>query len=272
MKIKLDKLTINYIPDDYSNSSRSTIMFLHGFTGSCGDWSFLFDKLEKRYAPVAIDLPGHGESSSPGNINPYLEESIVEMISEVTDKLKISSLVMCGYSMGGRAALSFAARYPNILDGLILESTSPGIREEEQRLRRIEDDNKLANRIEAEGIYNFIDEWYNQPLFKSIRVNAQLYRKLIEGKKNNNPIGLANSLRGFSTGKMNSHWEDLAKLKFPVLLITGENDTKFSKINDDMLKLFPNAEHLSVQSAGHNVHLENEREFIIFLNSFLSNL
>jgi 2-succinyl-6-hydroxy-2,4-cyclohexadiene-1-carboxylate synthase len=271
MKIKLDNLTINYIPDDFS-SSKIPIMFLHGFTGSSNDWQFLFDGLNDKFTPLAIDLPGHGESSSPEIIDPYLEDSIVKLIHEFLAQLKISSLVICGYSMGGRAALSFAAKYPDKLDGLILESTTAGMDSEDERLQRIKDDNELADRIALVGVENFFDEWYKKPLFKNILENSKLHHKLIEGKKSNDAVGLANTLRGFSTGRMSNHLESLNKLTMPVLLVTGANDVKFSRINENMMQLLPNAEHVPVHSAGHNVHLENEREFIILLNSFLSKL
>lgn len=272
MKIKLDNLTVNYIPDDYSSSSKSTIMFLHGFTGSCEDWRFLFEQLDEKYSPLAVDLPGHGETSAPDRIDPYREESIVDMIGRIIEELNISSLVLCGYSMGGRAALSFAVKYPDKLDGLILESTTAGIEAEEERSVRVEDDIKLADRILNIGIEDFIEEWYNKALFKSLHDNQMLYRRLMESRKNNNPAGLANSLRGFSAGKMNYHGDSLNKIKVPVQLITGEKDLKFSGINKYMQQLLPDAQHISVKSAGHNVHLENEREFIILLNSFLSKL
>lgn len=273
MKIKLDNLTVNYIPDDFNNNSIKTpLLFLHGFTGSSGDWKFLYDQLEKRFTPLAIDLPGHGESSSPELIDHYLENSIVEMINNFLSELNISSLVICGYSMGGRAALSYAAKYSENLLGLILESSTAGIVSEKERSLRIENDEKLAGRILEIGIENFIDEWYNKPLFNSVREKSELYKKLIGGKKINSPIGLANSLRGFSTGRMSNHWGNLHKLTMPVLLMSGENDEKFSKINVEMLKLLTNAEHISVPSSGHIVHLENAADFIILLNSFLSKI
>lgn len=273
MKIKLANQTVNYIPDDFKNNSHKTpLLFLHGFTGSSGDWKFLFDQLDESYTPLAIDMPGHGESSTPDIIDYFLEESIVDMISNVLSELNISSLVICGYSMGGRAALSYAIKYPDNVSGLILESSTPGIISEKDRSLRIDDDEKIAGRILETGMNNFIDEWYNKPLFNSIREKSELYGKLVEGKKINNPIGLANSLRGFSTGRMSNHWGNLKKLTMPVLLMTGENDEKFSKINNEMLKLLPIAEHNIVSSSGHIAHLENAEDFIILLNSFLSKI
>ena len=52
-------------------------------------------------------------------------------------------------------------------------------------------------------------------------------------------IGLANSLRGIGTGSQNSYWEQLKAVNLPVLLITGELDTKFVNISREMEKQFP---------------------------------
>ena len=272
MKIKLDNLTINYIPDDFTSSSKTTVLFIHGFTGSSEDWRFLFDKLDDHFSPVAIDLPGHGRSSSPEKADLYTEESIVDLINNFLAGLNINSVILCGYSMGGRAALSFASKYPDRLKGLILESTTAGIKTQNERLQRAEDDSKLADYILAEGIDKFINDWYNKPLFNSINKSKESLDKLIKGKKNLSPTGLANSLKGFSTGLMKNHWDILEDINMPVLLITGEEDAKFSNINDGMAELLPDARHHTVRSAGHNVHLENEAEFVILLNSFLRKL
>lgn len=272
MKIDPDNHTINFIPSDYNAGRKKPILFLHGFTGSADDWAFLFDKLDDRYAPLAIDLPGHGNSSAPENIEPYLEESIVEQIDKLLHRLKLSSLVLCGYSMGGRAALSFAVKYPEKVEALILESSTAGIIPDDDRRKRIEDDNKLAERILNIGVNRFIEEWYDKPLFRSIRENDELFNKLIAGKKINDAIGLANSLKGFSTGRMSNHWESLMNLAMPLLLVTGENDRKFFEINRRMCELIPGAEHVSIPSAGHIAHLEKDGDFVIFLNSFLSKI
>ena len=131
---------------------------------------------------------------------------------------------------------------------------------------------KLADKILESDIEDFIQEWYDKPLFKSVKDKAEIYKELLENKNFNSAAGLANSLKGFSTGRMNNHWGTLAKLAMPVLLITGEYDEKFANINRDMMRLLPNAEHVSVANAGHIAHLENAADFIILLNSFLSKI
>lgn len=273
MRIILGDLTVNYIPEDFDNlSGKIPILFLHGFTGSSGDWEFLFDKLDNKYTPLAIDLPGHGESSSQEITDNLLEDTIVDLLNSFLTELDISWLVICGYSMGGRAALSFAIKYPRKVSGLILESSTAGILSYEERIIRIKNDEKLAERILEIGVESFIDEWYDNPVFRSIKEKSELYEKLVGGKNIHSPIGLANSLKDYSTGRMRGHWSNLKNLQVPVLLVTGENDEKYSVINRNMLKLLPNAEHVSVPSSGHIAHLENEVDFINLLNSFLKKI
>jgi len=79
-------------------------------------------------------------------------------------------------------------------------------------------------------------------------------------------------LRGFSSGKMTSLWDELSNLNFPTLLITGSMDIKYEFIASRMTKIFPISEHATLQNAGHNVHLEKPKEFIKLVNNFLEKL
>jgi 2-succinyl-6-hydroxy-2,4-cyclohexadiene-1-carboxylate synthase len=91
-----------------------------------------------------------------------------------------------------------------------------------------------------------------------------------EDRTKNSKIGLANSLRGFGSGVMPYLGSELAKLKIPVFLITGELDDKFTLINQNLKKLSPTTKHKLITSAGHNTHLEEPKKFIEAVNSFLS--
>ncbi len=68
---------------------------------------------------------------------------------------------------------------------------------------------------------------------------------------------------------MISVWERLRLLQIPTLLITGEEDKKFTSINTEMVKLIPGAKHVVVENAGHNVHLEKPEVFVNLIKEFL---
>ncbi len=269
MKILFKNLSLNVDTTKFK-PGKPTVLFIHGFSGSSADWADIISGLDYNFSYAAIDLIGHGESSSPPEVKFYKIDSIIEQIKTVIKKLNIDRTILAGYSMGGRAAISFASKYPDIVNGLILESSTAGLREESEREKRIQNDEEIADKINTEGIQQFVDFWMSLPIFNSQKVLP--VEKLDEIKKQklkNNPIGLANSLRGFSTGRMPQLWNQLKNFDFPITLITGELDEKYCAINRKMLNLLPNAEFHVVEGTGHNIHLEKPSEFLILVNRFL---
>jgi len=249
---------------------RKSIIFLHGFTGSANDWKNVATNFNKRFNKVAIDLIGHGKSSSPANIEFYKIDSVVEQIEEVINYLRIKEFILCGYSMGGRVALSYAVKKPNIVKGLILESSSSGIKKIKEREVRKKNDDELAEYILNNPIEDFINKWLDQEIFGTIRrFSNEKIKRIKEEKTKNSRIGLANSLRGFGTGIMPYLDKELKRLNIPVLLLSGQLDSKFTKLNVELNKLIPKSKHVSIQSAGHNIHLEEPSKFIKAVNKYL---
>jgi 2-succinyl-6-hydroxy-2,4-cyclohexadiene-1-carboxylate synthase len=266
MKLKIDDIQFHLLIDEeHLHSNRIPVLFLHGFTGSSYDWNFIFKNLPDKFLPIALDLVGHGQTDSPNNPDEYTCTSIVRHIDSILNHLGIKKIIVAGYSMGGRAALSYSLKHPQKIIAAILESGTAGIEEFEAKKERVEHDLLLAEQIKIEGVESFLEYWLNQPLFNSL----QEIDKLKDNRSRNSVVGLANSLSAFSTGLMNSYWNDLYKLDFPVLLITGGLDEKFTSLNKRMLQLIKNAEHFIVPQTGHNTHLEKPELFTNLVLDFL---
>ena len=258
---------------DFSDKSKSPILFLHGFTGSSNDWKFIYPHLTSEFFPIAIDLPGHGKTTAPNDLKYFSTESYVEVINQVANYFDIGKIIIVGYSMGGRAALQFANKYPERIKALILESSTAGIENQKERVSRVRIDSELADSLTENGISKFVDQWMELPFFQSLEsLSDEEYSKIVFNKKNNSTTGLSNSLKGFSTGKMPSVWDRLSSFDFPTLLIVGALDRKYVRINKSMSEKFPNSELKIIPDVGHNTHLENKNEFIILVNNFLRNL
>ena len=272
MKVQLsDEIIYNVVFDEDKLSKDSLpVVFLHGFSGSSKDWEFISDKLPSRFTPIAIDLLGHGETSSPENVEEYYFLRQNSYLKKIFEKLNISNCILTGYSMGGRAALTFTFANPGLVQALILESSTAGIPDFEERLAREELDEQLADRIELFGIDKFVDYWMNISLFNSLKnIPEAKYAEVISHKLNNNKVGLANSLRGFGTGTMPPLWNELINIRQKVFLITGELDEKFTGLNLKMKEELPDSGHYIIQNAGHNVHLEKPEDFINLINYIL---
>jgi len=258
---------------NYVLPNKTPILFLHGFTGSAEDWSFITNKLNDTFFPIAIDLPGHGKTETNNTITSYSTNSHIKIVESVFSHFNISKAIIVGYSMGGRTALSFAVKNPKKVVALILESSTAGIENKVERDSRIKIDSEIADNILIDGIDTFVQYWLDLPFFKSLKsLSKKEHSHLVEQKRKNSTTGLANSLKGFSTGKMPSLWCKLNKLSFPTLLIAGRFDRKYVRINEAINQAIQNSELSIVENCGHNTHLENPKEFTILVNSFFNNL
>ena len=272
MKLKVDGIQFNLIPDNPSfNKNKIPILFLHGFTGCANDWTFLFNKLPQKFAPVAIDLIGHGDTDSPENQSHYSCGSIIYQIDSIIKQLEIEKFLIAGYSLGGRAALSYSVKYPYKILAAVFESTSAGMQDMTEKKLRVEHDLLLSDKIREKGVDWFLDFWLKQPIFGSLNKFYDL-EDLKGNRSKNNAVGLANMLAGFSSGLMSCYLEELYYLNFPVLLLCGELDEKFKTINRIMSERFKDVHIKIIEDAGHNVHLEKPELFTKLVVEFLNSL
>ena len=255
-------------------SSTSTLVLLHGFTGSAESWGSLLDTFADRgFQTIALDMLGHGQSSTPTDPERYSIEHCRVDILAALQQLGIApqQAILLGYSMGGRVALYTALSSP--FRALILESASPGQPDPTERVQRQQRDNALADRIEREGVLNFIDYWQDIPLFVSQQNMPDGRRAAQRAQRlNNTPLGLANSLRGLGTGVQPPLHKHLQELMMPVLLLAGGLDNKFCTIAHQMADQIPNAQLEIVPDAGHTVHLEQPERFIEIVHAFSTSL
>lgn len=268
----MPKLTINGRNYHVDVTGRGIpIVLLHGFTGDTSIWNTLQTQLEKHYSVIAIDLLGHGQSDKPVDLGLYRMESVACDVIKLMQSLTVGKMHLLGYSMGGRLALYLAVHFPQYFHSLILESASPGLMTLQEREERRARDNALANKIEANGIDWFVNFWESLSLWDSQKtLDSSILTKQREQRLSNDPLGLANSLRGMGTGVQPSLWGELQYIDMPTQLIVGEHDSKFIRINDEMAQSIPHSSMATLPNAGHTVHLENPRDFLECVKKFLS--
>lgn len=242
------------------------MVLLHGFTGSSHSWREHAEIFSKHFTVLALDLPGHGKT----NTARYRIEQCAEDLIAIFDHFQFDHVHLLGYSMGGRIALYLAVHYPHRVRKLILESTSPGLETETERQARIQSDESLAERIEREGVEAFVDYWEQIPLFASqANLPPEIRTRLRAQRLDNNPTGLATSLREMGTGVQPSLWGELDRVSMPVLLLAGEQDTKFTAIAHRMYSLLSQAQIEIIKHAGHTPHLEQPDVFQKHVIEFL---
>jgi 2-succinyl-6-hydroxy-2,4-cyclohexadiene-1-carboxylate synthase len=260
---------LNYHVD--ATGDGEPLVLLHGFTGSSRNWRGVAARLATQFRCIAVDLPGHGQSAAPDDPDRYQMPRVSADLEQLLNRLDAAPAHWLGYSMGGRLALYMAIRKPHLVRSLILESASPGLASAAERRSRREQDEKLAGRIERDGIEAFVAEWEALPLFATQRrlpdsVQDNLHRQRLA----NSPKGLAGSLRGMGTGVQPSLWPELGDIQAGTLLLAGELDTKFVAVNRRMAERLPIARLAIIPGSGHTIHLEQPERFTGEVRAFLN--
>ena len=107
---------------DGGGGSATSVLFVHSFAGSARQWQPQLDHLRRTRRAVAFDFRAHGESDASAT-NDYSISAIADDIGVVADHLALSRFVLVGHSMGGAAAIAYAAAHPDRVAGLVVEGT-----------------------------------------------------------------------------------------------------------------------------------------------------
>jgi 2-succinyl-6-hydroxy-2,4-cyclohexadiene-1-carboxylate synthase len=187
------------------------LVFLHGFLGSSEDWEDVIRHLPE-YFCEALSYPFQIPSNA----------------------------IVIGYSMGGRIALR--SSQPKIL-----LSTHPGLQTVQEKAERLYQDQQWIKKLHQETLESFLQAWYAQPLFDSLRRHPG-FPKILSRRMQQNPLELAQILEKESLAHQNFILPEATFLH-------GELDKKFVRLYQD-LKIYS----IAVPNAGHAAHLENPKE------------
>lgn len=254
----------------YGDPKNEAIIFLHGFLGSQDDWKEIISELDKEFYCVAIDLPGHGSSI---NISTPLENGFDycnHLIENAINQLQLKKYILVGYSLGGRIALNYLKDKKDLnLKGLILESAHFGLVSSVEKNQRLKHDERWAKLFAIQNIEFTLSQWYQQKIFDDLTEDEQY--DLIQKRKHNYGVYLANMLLSTSLSKQENNLETLKNNKLPTIYICGEKDQKYCKLSEQLngietLKL------AQFEGAGHNVHQYNPLKYAKYIKEFISSI
>ncbi|KAF9593768.1 hypothetical protein IFM89_025393 [Coptis chinensis] len=276
----LDVLEVGKVTDN------SVLIFLHGFLGSGEDWIPVMKACSTSVRCISVTLPGHGGSQIERHTNkesgqePRMSvEVIADILAKLIHNISSSRVVLVGYSMGARIALCMALRCDNLVNGVVIISGSPGLKDVRVRRRRIAQDDTRAQSLRVHGLQLFLNTWYSGELWNGLKAHPHFKQILSSRMQHNSMDALANALSDLSVGRQLSLWEDLKKNKKPLLFLHGEKDKKFKEIHRQMLfevngdnQSKDMHEMIEVPDCGHAVHLENPLPVISAISKFLTKL
>jgi pimeloyl-ACP methyl ester carboxylesterase len=229
------------------------VLMLHSYWGN----HLLFDQLALGLSAtmkvIRIDLPGHGYSGAPPA--DYTFEKFAAILEELLISLNIKGKIsIIGHSMGGYAAMAFAAKFPERIESMVLMH-SPAKTADAQSI-------KLRNR---EG--HFLQKG-KKDLLLQVTIPSNFAPQNVGSmgtpiallNQTSNRVALEGALR--SIHAINDRRDSMHVLQsahYPILIIIGKYDKVYSADEQlDEAHQIPNAEVLMLDCSGHLGFIEEE--------------
>lgn len=239
------------------------LIILHGLYGSSDNWMTIARNISDYFTVYLPDQRNHGMSPHD-DVHDY--PSMVNDLHELAAYYNLRSFFLAGHSMGGKTAMEFAVKWPEMLNGLAILDISPFTDENSMSLYRDKHVNILSNIIDTD----ISEAKTRKEIEEKLAINMLTGHERIAIMKNikrdpdrkfswkiNAPSLLKNLdyiLEGMNRNKIVDH----TVTGFPVIFLKGE---KSDYINPDdyrdILRLFPAAEFRIIKNAGHWVHTDN---------------
>lgn len=215
-------LEIAYIDE---GNAEEVLVFIHGFASQLDVWERNIEFLSKYYRCIALDLPGHGNSSK-GNF-PYSQRFYVDVVKAWLEYMQVGRFAeahLIGHSMGGQISVRTALETEKLWNNLIL--VAPAGFEQFTESEKI-----LLTQFASVGIFSTSQYWKSRLHMKEYfyDLSEKEYEKLEELNKDfyslkANPY-LAKILQGSIKGMMYEPiFQDLTQLKTRTLICYGRND------------------------------------------------
>lgn len=239
------------------------LIILHGLFGSGDNWQTIAKVFAENYEVFLVDQRNHGNSPHSRAFNYDL---LADDLTELMDDIGITTAIILGHSMGGKAAMRFAVENPERVTKLIIIDIGP-----------------KQYPPHHENVFNG---------FKSIDLNSIKSRKEADDKLSISIPEMGTRLFILKNLTRNNEggfaWKvNLESLELNVLEIGCALDphdafdgqtlfvggAKSNYINNDdhdfILNHFPVAEIKMIEGAGHWVHAEKPQELSKVVLSFL---
>ncbi len=241
-------------------------VILHGFLGMGDNWKTLGAKYsEEGFQVHLVDQRNHGHSFHHKDFN---YEVMVEDLKRYCKAHQLENIILLGHSMGGKTAMLFAAKYPELVSKLMVADIAPrfypihhdAILEGLSSLdfsiikSRGEADQQLSRFVSDFGTRQFL----LKNLFWKTKGQLALRMNLDVLKDNESAVGEA----------LPTH------LKFDkdTLFLRGDRSEYIALSDEDGIKRhFPKAKIVTIPNAGHWLHAENPSDFFKETLNFIRN-
>ncbi|XP_069683982.1 sn-1-specific diacylglycerol lipase ABHD11-like isoform X1 [Periplaneta americana] len=249
------------------------VIIMHGLLGSKANWNamskMLHSKTDRKI--FAVDARNHGDSPHTPELTYY---HLVEDLRALMNDLAIKRATFIGHSMGGRAVMLMGLRYPELVEKLIVVDISPITASaslstmpkyfEAMKSVKLSENISLskARKMADEQLAKYVSDAGTRQFFLTNLVEA-------EGGQYKWRINLDSITRNFNN--IATFPPVGTSCPVPTLFVSGANsDYVRPKDEEEIKRMFTEAEFLYLPDCGHNIHLEKPAEFSESVGNYIN--
>jgi pimeloyl-ACP methyl ester carboxylesterase len=250
-----------------NSGAKKTILFIHGNSGSANSWTDqLNDLIFSEYHLVALDLPGHGDSSA--SLRPEEDYSIPGMGKVMADSIVKMNLttpyILVGFSLGSNVVTEMVPYLKP--SGIVLVSSSV-----------IGGDYTLQEAFQEglDGAVFFADGADHESIAKAIQKaffnnHKNTGEVLINDYKATKPGFRPTMLKTYLEGKISNEIRLLHDAKIPVLVVFGKDEMMANPdyLDDQPFETWQN-KVFKIPEAGHYVQMDQPDKFNALLVEYV---
>lgn len=239
-------------------------VILHGFLGMGDNWKTLARQFsESNFEVHLVDQRNHGRSF---HADEFDYELMAEDLKRYCNENNLNDIVLLGHSMGGKTAMFFAAKYPELVNKLLVADISPryypvhhdAILEGLSSLdfteikSRGEADEALSAYVPEMGTRMFLLKnlyWVEKGQL-GLRMNLEVLKEQVS------EVGEALPVH--------------ATFDKETMFLRGDKSEYIGETDEAIInRHFPNSKIVTITNAGHWLHAENPEEFYDAVKDFI---
>jgi non-heme chloroperoxidase len=243
---------------EHGDPAGAPIVFLHGWPDSWFSWSRVLPLLPPGLRALALDQRGFGDSDRPQA--GYAVEDFARDVAAFLDALRIDHATIVGHSFGSFVARQVAIAHAPRVSRLVLIGTGAAslndiTREVQRSVRDLPEavPVEFAREFQASTIFRPIaPEFFDALMAESLKMPGRLWR------------GIFDRLLELDDA------ESLCRIAAPTLLVWGDRDALFSRLDQDrVVASIPGARLTVYAETGHCPNWELPGEVANDLGRFM---
>ena len=250
------------------------VVCIHGAWADHRLWEPQIEALRDDYEVIVYDVRGHGRTG-PSAEQGYTIELFAADLRALVERLDIERPVICGISLGGMIAQTYAVRYADDLRGLVLADTAVSTRltNRDKLTRLLFPGWAMRGTVRLLGPARYVDiaywladvtrgeDWFgrNQDVRSYVRETMSAFK--------------ATEFNKIFRAIYEFRQVDLAAICVPTLVLNGEYESRsVFRHAEHLQQVIPDARPAVVPDAGHVSNMENPTAFNRELAEFLTSI